>query len=183
MLPKNLKYGSKIESAYARSLRSNIQPQNGTGPYNLDNTIIINIPTRAGLVLCPSESYLKFNVNINSGTANNAFRWDSAGCHGIIQKITVYKGSNMLQQIDNYGVLAKMLYDLQMPTDATYGKYNLLCGTRADLVSKTINAFPTIAVGTIGTADASTAAGTAGSANAVLATLTASINTALALAT
>ena len=62
MLPKNLKYGSKIESAYARSLRSNIQPQNGTGPYNPGDTIIINIPTRAGLVLVPSESYLKFNV-------------------------------------------------------------------------------------------------------------------------
>jgi hypothetical protein len=35
MLPKTLKYGSKIESAYARSMRSNIQPQNGTGNYNL----------------------------------------------------------------------------------------------------------------------------------------------------
>jgi len=147
MLPKNLKYGSKIESAYSRSLRSNIQPQNGTGPYNLGDTIIINIPTRSGLVLCPSESYLKFNVNINSGTANNAFRWDSAGCHGILQKITVYHGSNMLQQIDNIGVLAKMLFDLQMPTDATYGKYNLLCGTRADLVGK-LPAFGTVVAAT-----------------------------------
>ena len=86
MLPKNLKYGSKIESAYARSLRSNIAPQNGTGPYNLDNTIIINIPTRAGLVLCPSESYLKFNVNVlNNATNSNAFRWDSCGAHGVIR--------------------------------------------------------------------------------------------------
>ena len=59
MLPKTLKYGSKIESAYARSMRSNIAPQNGTGPYNLGDTIILNIPTRAGLVLVPSESYLK----------------------------------------------------------------------------------------------------------------------------
>ena len=92
MLPKTLKYGSKIESAYARSMKSNIAPQNGTGAYNLGDTIIINIPTRAGLVLVPSESFLKFNVNITSGTANNAFRWDSAGCHGIIQKITIYNG-------------------------------------------------------------------------------------------
>ena len=42
----------------------------------------------------------------------------------------------MLQQIDNYGLLAKMLFDLQMPSDATYGKYNMLCGTRSDLVAK-----------------------------------------------
>jgi hypothetical protein len=38
-------------------------------------------------------------------------------------------------------MLTKMLFDLQMPTDATYGKYNLLCGTRNDLVLKA----PTIA--------------------------------------
>ena len=66
MLPKNLKYGSKIESAYARSMRSNIQPQNGTGNYNPGDTIIINIPTRAGLCLVPPESYLKFTMNIAS---------------------------------------------------------------------------------------------------------------------
>ena len=101
MLPNNLKYGSKIESAYARSLRSNIQPQGTTGPYNLGETITINIPTRAGLCLVPSESYLKFNVNITSGTANNAFRWDSCGAHGLIQRIRVYHGSNLLQDIDN----------------------------------------------------------------------------------
>jgi len=134
MLPKTLKYGSKIESAYARSMRSNIQPQNGTGNYSLGDTIIINIPTRNNLVLVPSESYLKFNVVINNNTADNAFRWDSCGAHGLIQRIRVFHGSNLLQDIDNYGMLTKMLFDLQMPTDATYGKYNVLCGTRSDLV-------------------------------------------------
>ena len=41
MLPKTLKYGSKVESAYARSMRSNIQPQNGTGPYNLHPNLVV----------------------------------------------------------------------------------------------------------------------------------------------
>jgi hypothetical protein len=137
MLPKTLKYGSRIESAYARSLRSNIQPQGGTGTYNLGDTITINIPTRAGLVLVPSESYLKFNVNIvNNSTTANSFRWDSCGSHGIIQRVRVWSGSNMLQDIDNYGMLVKMLYDLQMPSDTTYGKLSLLSGTRSDLVAK-----------------------------------------------
>ena len=120
MLPKTLKYGSKIESAYARSMRSNIQPQNGTSGYNLGDTIIVNIPTRNNLVLVPSESYLKFNVAITNGTASNAFRWDSCGAHGLIQRVRVFHGSNLIQDIDNYGMLAKMLFDLQMPTDATY---------------------------------------------------------------
>jgi len=143
MLPKTLKYGSKIESAYARSMKSNLAPQNGTGPYNLGDTIIINIPTRNNLVLVPSESYLKFNVNITSGTASNAFRWDSCGSHGLIQRVRIFHGSNLIQDIDNYSMLAKMLFDLQMPTDATYGKYNLLCGTRADTVLK-VPTIPTV---------------------------------------
>jgi len=150
MLPKTLKYGSKIESAYARSMRSNIQPQGGTSGYNLGDTITINIPTRNNVVLVPSESYLKFTVTIANGTADNAFRWDSCGAHGIIQRIRVFHGSNLLQDIDNYAMLTKMLFDLQMPTDATYGKYSLLCGTRADLV------YNTYAVATVNGTDAGT---------------------------
>ena len=147
MLPKNLRYGSKVESASAKSYRSNIAPMNGTGTYGFNDTIIINIPTRSNLVLVPTESYLKFNVAFtNGGTANNSLRWDSCGSHGIIQRIRIYHGSNLLQDIDNYGLLAKTLFDLQVPTDASYGKFNILAGTRNDLNTQ----LPTIA-----TADAS----------------------------
>ncbi len=33
MLPKNLLYQTKAESAQARSYKSNLAPQNGLGPY------------------------------------------------------------------------------------------------------------------------------------------------------
>jgi hypothetical protein len=134
MLPKQLKYGSKIESAAAKSFRSNIAPQNGTGVYNLSDTIILNIPTRANLVLCPSESYLKFTVQPFNTALANAIRFDKCGAHGLIQRIRVYHGSNLLSDIDSYGLLAKMMFDLQSPTDANYNKQNILCGTRNDLV-------------------------------------------------
>jgi len=134
MLPKNLAYGSKVESASARSYRTNIQPQNGTGNYNAGDTIIINIPTRNNLVYVPCESYLKFTHTVTVGAAaSNYTRFDSNGAHGLIQRIRVFHGSNLLSDIDNYGVLAKMLFDLQVPTDSTYGKYNILAGTRNDL--------------------------------------------------
>jgi hypothetical protein len=58
---------------------------------------------------------------------------DSCGAHGLIQRIRVYHDSNLLEDIDNYGLLAKMLFDIQMHTDAAYGKYNILAGTRNDL--------------------------------------------------
>jgi hypothetical protein len=73
MIPKNLKYGSKVQSAMAESYRTNVQPQNGSGPYTLGQTIILNLPTSNNLVLAPTESYLKFAVTLtNGGTAGNA---------------------------------------------------------------------------------------------------------------
>ena len=132
MLPKNLRYGSKVESASAKSYRSNIAPQNGTGTYGFNDTIIINIPTRSNLVMAPTESYLKFNVAFtNGGTTNNSLRWDSSA-HSIIQRIRIYHGSNLLQDIENYGLLAKMLFDLQVSGDQSFGKYTILAGTRSD---------------------------------------------------
>jgi hypothetical protein len=135
MLPKNLKYGTKVESAIARSSRVNIAPQNGTAGYGLGDTIILNLPTRNNLVLVPTESYLKFNLQVRNGKANNAFRWDSCGAHGLIQRIRIFHGSNLIQDIDNYGLLAKVLFDLQQPTDATFGKQTMLAGTRSDTVA------------------------------------------------
>ena len=135
MLPKNkLVYGSNVESSAARSYRSNIQPQNGTGTYNAGDTITINIPTRNNLVLVPEESVLKFTLTYTAGAANDIIRLDSCGVHGVIDRIRVWHGSNLLEDITAYGVLAKMMFDLQVPSDATYGKHNILSGTRTDLV-------------------------------------------------
>ena len=163
MIPKTLRYGSKIESAPAKSYKSNIAPQNGTGTYGFGDNIIFNIPTRQNLVLVGSESYLKFNVAFTNGsTANNTMRWDSAGSHSLIQRIRIFHGSNLLQDIDNYGLLAKILFDLQVPSDASYGKFNILAGTRNDLYAN---------IATIATADASDLASAQALANSIKSTL------------
>jgi hypothetical protein len=138
MLPKQLKYGSRVESAASKSSRVNIAPNNGTGPYSLGDTIIFNIPTRANLVLVPNESYLKFTLSaLIASAGDTAIRLDSCGAHGVIQRIRIFHGSNILSDIDNYGLLTKMLMDIQAPTDATLGKFNVLAGTRSDLTVTT----------------------------------------------
>jgi len=136
-LPSKLHYQSKVEPAMAKSFRSNIQPQNGTGPYNMNDVIIFNLPTRNNLVYVPSESYLKFNATItnNSGTAASYYRFDSNGAHGFIRRIRVFHGSNLLEDIDNYEVLAKMMFDLQAPYDGVQGKMSITSGTRAELAT------------------------------------------------
>lgn len=138
MIPTNLKYTSKVESSVAKSYRTNIQPQSGTGPYLLGDTVIINIPTRQNLVLSTTESFLKFKINITSNNAANNFRFDSNGAQSIIRRCRVFSGSNLLEDIDAYNMLSKIMYDLYMPTDSVYGKLNAASGTRNDLVTTTL---------------------------------------------
>ena len=146
MIPKNLKYGSKVESSFAKLMRSNIAPQNGTGPYNLGDTIILNIPTRANLVLDTSNSYFKFNVSLTTTAADTFARWDNCGSHGIIQRLRVFSGSNLIQDIDNYGLLAKMLFDIQVSQDANIGKYSITTGTRNDYTTTSVTTTATACV-------------------------------------
>ena len=138
MLPKQLKYGTKVESALARSYRTNILPMNGTGNYNLGDTIIINIPTRNNLVLNTADSYLKFNFQLTSAGAGTYARFDSCGIHGIFQRIRIFHGSNLLQDIDSYGMLVKMLYDTQVSRDTLLDKYNITSGTRYGMVNDNV---------------------------------------------
>lgn len=134
MLPKNLKYQNKVESASANAYTSNIAPQNGTGPYLLGQTIIINIPTRQNLCLIGSESTLKFTLSVTqtSGAAAAVCRLDRGGANGIIQRLRLYSGSNLLEDVDSYGLLMANLISLQKSNASVRGKYNITNGTRND---------------------------------------------------
>ena len=133
MLPKNLKYGNKVEASLARSYTSNIQPNGALGGYTPNSVATINIPTGPNLALIALESILKFTIT-NNDAGNADSRFDSGGAHGLIQRIRVFHGSNLLEDTDNYGLLAREYFDLQVSTDASYGKYSVLTGTRNDLV-------------------------------------------------
>lgn len=129
MIPRNLKYQNKKDSAYARNYTSNIAPQNGTNGYTGGTTIIINIPTAQNIVLAGSESTLKFNLNVTNGGASNAYvRLDKAGAHGVIQRLRLYHGSTLLEDFDTYGNMVSGAMALQQSGDATRGKMNIMAG-------------------------------------------------------
>jgi hypothetical protein len=132
MIPANLKFQSKVESASARRYTTQIQPQGGTGNYNPSDTITINLPTRSNTALIPSESYLKGNFNLIATTASTSSCLESCGWHQFIQRIRVFHGSNLLEDIDNYGQLAKILYDFQVPDDTIKGRFGVTSGTNED---------------------------------------------------
>lgn len=134
MIPTNALYQGKKESAAGRRYRTNIQPQSGSS-FSGGQTITINIPTRANTLLIPSESTLNFSVALTTGAAVTGIRWESCGAHGMIQRIRVYHGSNLLEDIDNYNMLAKVLYDYTAPEDMIRGKGSMLQGTRNDYIA------------------------------------------------
>jgi hypothetical protein len=96
----------------------------------MGETITVNIPTRANTALIPSESYLKGTLSLSCSTANaTAATFESAGVHGFIQRIRVFHGSNLLEDIDNYAQLAKILYDFQASDDAVKGRLAVTSAT------------------------------------------------------
>ena len=157
MLPSNLHYTNKLESAYARSYTTHIQPQNNGHDYTAGQTIMLNIPTTANLVLASTESVFKFDLSVTNGTAESAFiRLDKAGAHGVIQRLRLYNGSQLLEDLDNYGNLVAQLSVLQK-SSACNGKDSILegfcndkfCDTNAvdapDALTKTNQVFPIVA--------------------------------------
>ncbi len=136
MLPRNLKYSNKSESSMSRSYSSNIQPNGQLNNYTKNTVCTIMIPTGPNLALVANESVLKFSFK-TTGTGEG--RLDSGGIHGCIERIRVFHGSNLLEDIQGYNLVAKEYFDLQVSTDASYGKYSILNGNRADQYVKMYN--------------------------------------------
>jgi hypothetical protein len=137
MIPANLRYQSKVESAPARRYLTSIQPQGGSS-YNPSETITINIPTRNNTALIPSESYLRGTLNLSCATASaTAATFESCGVHGFIQRIRVFHGSNLLEDIDNYAQLAKIMFDFQAPDDTIKGRFSITSGCNGEYTTTT----------------------------------------------
>jgi hypothetical protein len=141
-LPQNLNFNNSVEASASRCFRSNIQPQTGT-TFKKSEVIIFNIPTRQNLVMSGSESVLKGRVTFKNGdvdanSISNFIRNDSNGAHSLIYKLQVYHGSNLLETIENYNTLSKMLFDLQVSTPQANGKYSILSATSTEYSSAVI---------------------------------------------
>lgn len=151
MLPRNLKYGNRVESAQAKSYLSNIQPNGALGGYKPNSVTTLMIPTGPNLAMVCGESLLKFSPTIID-SAGATGRLESCGGHAFISKIKVYHGTNVLEEIENYNLYAKEMFDLQVSTDAVYGKHSIMTGTRSDMYTNSVAAIASTASVTAGDA-------------------------------
>jgi hypothetical protein len=127
-LPKNLLYANKVDSMGARPYTSNIQPQ-GAQTYSANDVMIFNIPCNRNTVLSPHDAYLKFTMTgTNGATAQPWVRLSKAGAHGFIQRIRVFHGSTLLEDLDNYGNLLAQLVTHQRASDNVCNKGSVVEG-------------------------------------------------------
>lgn len=116
-LPKQLLYQNKVDAMGARPYTSNIQPQ-GAQTYAANDVMIFNIPCNRNTVLSPHDTYLKFSMTGTNGvTAQDWVRLSKAGAHGFIQRLRLFHGSTLLEDVDNYGNLLAKLCTHQRSSD------------------------------------------------------------------
>ena len=107
VLPQNLNYGEKPQSAVSRVYTAKI-PSDRTS-YAMGETMTTYIPTKSATFLDTLASYSCFTLNIDNtgGTASNILRWDSAGAHSLFTFLGVDHGSNNLQICNFYNLIKK----------------------------------------------------------------------------
>lgn len=138
MLPKNLRYQTKADPSQARQYISHIQPQNAQDFAVSGQTVQFFIPTGRNLCLNGAESYLHCDVAVvGNATAGTYFRWAGAGVQSLIQRLRVYWGGVLLEDIDNYNLLVAKLTALQSSGDNIYGKQSIMGGMTSNHLVQT----------------------------------------------
>ena len=128
-LPRQLLYENKINSSYSRNYNSVIQPVNSS-EYGLGQTCIINIPCDSQTCLSGADSVLSMRLKLRNASGANATAFlNKCGIAGCIQRLRIYNGSQLLQDIDNYQTLASLLTPFQSSTDEVTGRSRVLAGT------------------------------------------------------
>ncbi len=87
------------------------QPAYNKATFNPGEVIMLNIPTdRRGSFLNTRTSYLNFKLKTTTtGTATLAPDFNIAS---IFYRLELYHGSNLLEQIHEYGLLANLWHDM-----------------------------------------------------------------------
>lgn len=133
-LPQDLRYELKPVSASARQYLQNIAPTSGS-TFSPGNVIRINIPCgRPNTAYQPHQSYLKFSVNV---AAQDAVIDHNA--QSVIQRLTVYHGSNLLEDIQQYNVAVAALHDMMTDGSEAGRQGAINAGFQASAVGTTSN--------------------------------------------
>lgn len=113
----DLLLGLKPSAPKSRSYRISIPPINKSSFFGQD-MIVFELPTgRRGNFYDPSQSYLKFSVQVQTtadvAQGSTGVYLDNSA-YSFFQRLDIYNGSNLLEQISNYGDLCNALIDTSL---------------------------------------------------------------------
>ena len=129
VLSKKLNYSDKAPHALpSESVMMKCLPVSGS-TFGSGSTIRIMIPHRAGCYLKP-DSYLSFTINNGS----TAYKIAVDGCvSALIQRLTVFQGSQLISDIQNYNSFKNVLLDTQVSSaQRVSGSHAIMMGTGYD---------------------------------------------------
>lgn len=125
-LPASMDYSPKLGGSHAR--RSDITiKSNSTNSYTAGSTIYFDIPVRPNSFLDQSQTYLSLNLSPGA----TATELDHS-VYSAIKSLTIVHGSNQIEYINNYGVLASALNDMTTSEDGHKSSLQVLMGCEAD---------------------------------------------------
>jgi hypothetical protein len=128
-LSDSLVYALKPSAVSSSKARWN-QPSYNMSSDNPGEVIMLNIPTgRRGSFLNTIMSYLKFKVT-NTGTDVAYEIAADYNIASIFSRLELYHGSNLLEQIHEYGLLVNLWHDMSVSLAAHGTTTNLLEGQR-----------------------------------------------------
>ena len=137
---ESLVYQPRPSAVSGAKLRQNIPCYNlsTAGP---GRVIMFNIPCgRRGQFLSPRASYFKFRVTstVAAAAAPGTITPIDYSAHSFISRLELYHGSNLLEQISEYHVLAHLLKDIQTGADSQLTVGNALEGIASARVGEAL---------------------------------------------
>jgi hypothetical protein len=142
-LPDQLRYDHATPSSLGTNVEmAVVTPYTGSAAQVIQsgNYFIINIPKSGdNCVFDPMNSFLRYKITLTD-TANtaggiNVNLCGNADC--IFRRMDVYQGSNVLEQVDQYGNLSNMLMNSQVDPISRAYQWSVLKGTSSTVGTKT----------------------------------------------
>jgi hypothetical protein len=104
-------FDRKAKSLPVKKTRVSLQPSGGNSTFSALEQIEFNIPaSRMGQFLNSQNTVLRYKITTPNNT-NDHYLDHNGSC--VIQRIEVYNGSQLLENINNYNVLYSIMMDMQ----------------------------------------------------------------------
>lgn len=147
-IPSSMRFGPLPEAIKSRQYQSLFRAQNLTysGTAATGDTIRIDTPSLPGTYLSNLDSFLTVtltNATVNSLSVAAAVTLEAMGAHALINRIQIFCGGVLIQDLQGYNVLLQYLYDFSL-ISVTPGEqvstFNASAGAPSDITATRVPA-------------------------------------------